>query len=158
MKLTEEDKAETRALRLARVEEKRTTKDLNRVGQRLVWVRERLDLDQADVCEGTGIPPSTYCGREGGIRTDFWEEMLVLAVYFDREWQRKFTDGYPVLNGDEIKRVTVDWLMFGTSDLAKNAELLIEEFKIRLREIEYQHWEREAEMKRQLNLLALIEA
>lgn len=152
MKRTAEDIAETRALRLIRVEEKRTTKELNRVATRLVWVRGKLELSQRAVCEATGIPPSSYCGREGGLRTDFWEEMLVLAVFFDREWQARFNGSYPSMDGEEIKKITVTWLMFGDDEVSKNAELLIAEFKIRFKEIEFEHWQREAEMKRQLSL------
>lgn len=153
-KLTEEDRAETRALRQARVDEKRSAKELNNVGKRILWCRERLELTQRDVCEATGIPPSSYCGREGGIRTEFIEEFLVLAVFFTREWGKKFKDGYPSHCGQEITRITADWIMFGSDDLAKNAEVLIEEFKIRLREIEREHWNREAEMRRQLDMFA----
>lgn len=152
MRLTEEDRAETRMLRQARVNEKRTTKELNQAGKRLQWCREKLELTQRGVCEATGIPTSSYCGREGGIRTDFWEEMLVLAVFFDREWQKKFTEGYPQYNNQEMRRITVDWLFFGQDELSKNAEVLIKEFRIHLEEIERRNWEEQAELKRQLNL------
>jgi transcriptional regulator with XRE-family HTH domain len=154
MRLTEEDREETRKLRLARVEEKRTVKQLNHVGKRITWCRETLEMTQRNVCEATGIPPSSYCGREGGIRTDFIEEFLVLAVFFDREWQRKFSSPYPYFNGQEVRKITPSWLMYGSDELAKNAELLIQEFKIKLQEIEHEHWQREAEMKRQLSMFA----
>jgi transcriptional regulator with XRE-family HTH domain len=158
MKLTPEDKAETRALRLARVEERRTTKELNQAGKRITWCREKLEMSQRFVCESTGIPPSSYCGREGGVRTDFWEELLVLAVFFDRAWQEKYSAAYPSFNGQEIRKISVAWLMFGDDELTKNAEILIEEFKIRLKEIEHDHWSREAEMKRQLDIMTYIDA
>lgn len=154
MRVTEQDREETRALRKARLDEKRTASELNNVGKRIIWCRERLELTQREVCAATGIPTSSYCGREGGIRTGFIEEFLVLAVFFTREWEKKFKDGYPSFCGQEITRVTADWIMFGSDDLAKNAEVLIEEFKIKLREIEREHWNREAEMRRQLNMFA----
>lgn len=156
-KLSEEDKAETRALRLARVEERQTVKNLNQAGKRITWCREKLEMSQRHVCECTGIPPSSYCGREGGVRTDFWEELLVLAVFFDRAWQAKYQEAYPSFNNQEIRKITVAWIMFGDDELAKNAELLIAEFKIRLKEIEHDHWSREAEMKRQLDIMTFIE-
>lgn len=152
--MSDADKEQTRALRLMRVEERRTTKNLNQVGKRISWCREKLELLQREVSEATGIPISSYCGREAGIRTDFWEEMLVLAVYFDREWQAKFTGGHPSFSGQEVKKITVSWLMFGSDEVAKDAELLIQEFKIRFAEIENDYWTREAEHKRQLDMFA----
>lgn len=154
MKPTEADRAETSALRKARFDEKRSAKELNQVGKRIAWCREKLELTQREVCEATGIPPSSYCGRESGIRTEFLEEYLVLAVYFDREWQGKFSCEYPFFSGREVKKITPDWLMFGDDAASKNAELLIQEFRIKLKEIEYDHWSREAELKRQLSLFS----
>lgn len=146
------DEQETRLLREARFRERRTAKDLNNPGKRLEWVREVLGLQQKEVCEATGIPRSSYCGREAGVRTDFIEEYLLLAQFYDKEWQSKFSGNYPHFNGEEVRKVTPIWIMFGTDDLQKDTEALISEFRARQRELEHEVWAREAELLRQLSL------
>lgn len=152
------DAEQTRQLRQARAEERRSAKDLNNPGKRILWVRERLELTQRHVCFATGIPTSSFCGREGGIRTDFIEEYLVLAVFFQREWEKKYRGGFPQFQNQEIKKVTVSWLMFGHDELDKNAEMIITEFKMRVEELERDHWSKENEMRRQLSMFTEEEA
>lgn len=153
-KLKGRDLEETKALRKARVEEKRTVKDLNQVGKRLAWCREKLEITQREVCQATGIPYSTYCDREGGIRTEIIEEYLVLAVFFTREWEKKFQGNPPSYNGREIKKISAEWLMFGSDQLSRDAEDLIDQYKIKIQEMERDHWAREAELKNQLSMFA----
>jgi transcriptional regulator with XRE-family HTH domain len=148
------DQEQTRQLRRARSEERRAAKDLNNPGKRLVWTREKLELTQRHVCEATGIPTSSYCGREGGVRTDFWEEILVLAAFFDQEWKKKFKHNGPSFNGAEVKRITISWLMFGLDEQVKSLEILIQEYKLDLKDMEERYFYNEAELKRQLNLFA----
>lgn len=146
------DKEQTKILRQSRVEEKRAAKDLNNPGKRIAWVREMLELTQKQVCDATGIPPSSFCGREAGVRTDFIEEYLVLAVVFHAEWIKKFSGIFPLYKGQEIKKITVSWLMYGHDELDENAEMIINEFKLKVAELEREHWEKENELKMQLTM------
>jgi transcriptional regulator with XRE-family HTH domain len=144
------DAEQTRELRRQRSEGRRAAKDLNNPGKRLVWIREKLELTQREICTATGIPTSSYCGREAGIRTDFIEEYLVLAVFFQREWAKKYKNYFPQFQNQEVKKVTVSWLMYGHDELDKNAEMIIEEFRLKIKDMERDHWEKETEMRKQL--------
>lgn len=146
------DEQQTRALKLARVEEKRAVKELNKIGKRLEWVREKLELSQRQVCLATDIPFSSYCGREGGVRAELVEEYLVLAQFFNRLWQKRFTEGKPWHDGQEIKKISAEWIMFGHSDLEANAETIIQEYQIKIRELETEFWNNEQEYLRQLDM------
>lgn len=148
------DQDQTRLLRLARTEEKRAVKELNQIGRRLLWVRERLDIRQADVCKGTGIPVSSYCGREAGLRPELAEEFLVLAMFFNKLWEARFKDGFPSHNGQEVKKITTQWLMFGHDDVEANAEVIIEEYQIKLRDLEMEYFNKEAMLLNQLDMFA----
>lgn len=146
------DKQQTQILREVRVAEKRTIKDLNQIGKRLEWVRTKLDLSQRQVCEATNIPPSSYHGRECGVRPELIEEFIVLTAFFNALWKKKFRDGSPMFNGEEIKKISAEWLMFGHSDLEANAEVLIEEYQIRISELEDEYFNKERELLRQLDM------
>lgn len=148
------DKEQTRLLRLARVEEKRAIKDLNQTGRRLEWVRLKLDLSQREVCEATGIPTSSYCGREGNIRAELVEEYLVLSTFFNKLWQSKYREGYPFHNGSEVRKISVEWLLFGHNDVEENADLIIKEYQIKIREMEQEYFNKEAELLRQLDMFS----
>lgn len=148
------DQQQTQILREVRVNEKRSIKDLNQIGKRLEWIRTKLDLSQRQVCEATNIPPSSYHGRECGVRPELVEEFLVLAMFYDGLWQKKFRDGKPLHNGQEIKRISVEWLIFGHSDLEANAESIIQEYQIKIKEMEEEYFNKEAELLRQLDMFA----
>jgi hypothetical protein len=146
------DKQQTKILREARHIERKAIKELNKTGKRLEWVRIKLCLTQLQVCEGTGIPTSSYCGREAGIRADMAEEYLVLSVFFDRLWKGKYKDGCPSYNGDEVKTISVQWLLFGHHNIEENADAIMEEYKVRAKEIEEQLWLQETEARKQLDM------
>jgi transcriptional regulator with XRE-family HTH domain len=148
------DEAQTKILRSARLSEKTAVKELNPIGKRLEWVRTRLELSQKAVCDASGIPRSSYCGREAGVRAVLVEEYLVLAAVFNSFWTKKFKTGFPLYNGEEVKKITFEWLISGRNDLDANAEALIEEYKIQLAEIERRFYEHEAELLRQLDMFA----
>lgn len=152
------DAQQTKMLREARLQEKRSVKELNNIGRRLEWVRAKLEINQRQVCEGTGIPASSYCGREAGIRPELAEEFVVLAMFFNKLWRMKFTGpDYPFYNGQEIKKIGTEWLMFGHSDLEANAEAIIEEYRLELRQLEEAYFLKEAELLRQLDMFKLEE-
>jgi transcriptional regulator with XRE-family HTH domain len=150
------DAQQTKMLREARLQEKRSIKELNNIGKRLMWVREKLELTQREVCESTGLPASSYCGRECGIRPELAEEFVVLAMFFNKLWKAKFKGpDYPQFNGQEIKKIGTEWLMFGHSDLEANAEAIIEEYQIKIRELEEEYFMKEAMLLKQLDMFKL---
>lgn len=148
------DLAQTKALRLHKTQEKKQIKSLNDTGKRLAWIREKLELSQSEVCLATGIPKSSYCGRESGLRPELIEEFLVLAQFFNKLWQQRFNGSYPHLEGEEVKKITTCFLMFGFDDIEANSQAIIEEYQIRLQEIESDYFNREAELLRQLDMFA----
>lgn len=146
------DRQQTKILREARHIERKTIKELNKTGKRLEWVRTKLGLTQLQVCDATGIPTSSYCGREAGIRADMVEEYLVLSVFFDRIWKSKYGEGFPFFNNEEVKDISIQWLLFGHHDIEKNAEAIMEEYKVRAKEIEEELYRQEAEARRQIDM------
>lgn len=150
------DAQQTKILRQQRVEEKRQIKELNNTGARLLWVRNKLGLSQIEVSNATKIPPSSLCGREANIRPELVEEFLVLATFFNKCWKKKYSGSYPLYNGEELKSISVEWLIFGHSDIEANAEVIIQEYQIRMKEMEEEFYMKEQELLRQLDLLALI--
>jgi transcriptional regulator with XRE-family HTH domain len=131
------DQEQTKLLRHARLREKQSLKEQNRIGKRLEWVRSKLELSQRQVCDATGIPASSYCGREGGIRAELAEEYLVLALFYDKLWKQKFLDGFPMHNGQEVSEITVQWILFGED------ENIIEQYRERIKEIEFNYFTEE---------------
>lgn len=152
------DKEQTRLLRNQRVEEKRQVKELNNPGKRLGWVREKLELSFKEVSLGTGVPISSLHGREVGLRPELIEEFLVLSNFFNKAWKHKYKDSYPFYCGSEVKKISTQWLMFGHDDVEANSEVIIQEYKIKLKELEEDYWYKEQELRRQLSLFAEDEA
>jgi hypothetical protein len=148
------DAEQTKQLRLARTEEKRTVKDLNQIGKRIEWVRLKLELTQVDVCEGTGIPKSSYCGREANVRAELIEEYFVLAKFFNDLWVKKFTDSKPSFNGTEVKKISFEWIVVGYSDIEASTDLIINDYQINMRNMENEFFDREADLVRQINMFA----
>ena len=145
------DREQTKMLREARLNERKAIKESNQIGKRLIWVREKLEMGQMQICEATGIPPSSLCGREAGIRAELVEEYLVLSIFFDRLWQSKYTEGFPLHQGEEVRKISVQWLLFGHHDLDANAEDIIEQYQLRAAQIEEEFFRREQEKRKQLD-------
>lgn len=121
MKYTKEG---TAALRAEKTAERRQIKELNKPGDRLVWLRKQLRLTQKSVSIATGIPASTYNERELGVRSDYYEEQLVLSSFFDAEWQDRYMGGrYPIYEGKTVTRITPMWLMFGHYETYEEIEV-----------------------------------
>lgn len=99
---------------MARVSsQEKEIKELNKVGNRIRWCREVLELSQAEVARAVGIPGNTYCEREAGMRAVCHEEYLALAQYFNSLWREKFKNETPKYDGTPIYRVLSIWIMFG---------------------------------------------
>ena len=88
-------------------------RDLNKIGDRIRWVRLHLGLSQVEVSRNTGIKPSSYLGRESGVRATYPEEYAALSSYFDPIWREKFKGRFPVKSGEEIRRITFQWIVLG---------------------------------------------
>lgn len=149
------DQMQTKILRENRLVEKRAVKDLNQIGKRLMWVREKLELPQRTVCEATGIPPSSYCGRECGVRAELVEEYLVLATFFNQHWIKRFKGYGPQFQGEEVKKITIEWILFGRNDVEANAQAIIEEYQMRIRQLEEEYFNKEAMLLSQIEMFAL---
>lgn len=152
--MKQEDLDETKRLRNQRVQERRTAKELNNPGKRLEWARVKLELTQREVADAAGIPRSSYCYREAGSRTDFLEEYLALSVYLNQEWQKKFPGEKPLYLGEQVKSISTEWLMFGRNAVEENAHIILEEYRAHIQELEREHWQNEAELKKQLRMFA----
>ena len=146
------DQMQTKILRENRIQEKRTVKDLNPIGKRLEWIRNKLELTQRQVCEATGIPASSYCGRECGVRAELVEEYLVLATFYNQHWQKKYTHAKPYYQGEEIKKITIEWILFGRNDVEANAQAIIDEYQMRIKELEEAFYQKEAMLLNQLEM------
>lgn len=149
------DQQQTKMLRESRLSEKKTVKELNQIGKRLEWVRNKLELSQREVCLATQMPPSSYHGRECGVRPELVEEFLVRAMFFNKLWVKKYTSGFPMYCGQEVKKISTEWLMFGHSDIEANAEAIIQEYQIKLKEMEEDFFLKEAELLRQLDMFKM---
>lgn len=143
----------TAELRRKRVDERRAVKELNNIGKRLCWLRLKLGLTQKEISLATDIPNASYNGREAGVRTDYNEEYIVLATFFNVIWQSKYkSKNYPLYEGSEVKKITPMWLQYGSDDTEKDHEMIITGFKEKILQIQKDHFEREQALKRQLTM------
>jgi len=94
----------------------RDSRDLNRIGDRIYWARKILGLTQQKIVDETGIPLSSYNGREAGVRSIYYEDYLMIARFFDSVWKRKFKRDYPEYNGNVIRSIKVVWILFGIEE------------------------------------------
>ena len=98
---------------ILRANNARDTRNLNKIGDRLYWIRCNLLLSQNQVAKKCGIPLSSFNGRENGCRSINYEEFIVLEDYFNDLWQIKFKGEYPEYQGRKIKKITHSFIMFG---------------------------------------------
>jgi hypothetical protein len=126
----------------------------NPIHKRLIWVRGRLDLKSSEVAKGTGIPVVNYFERENGRRTCFYEEFLVLAIYFQEKWEKKYgaSKMFPYFDGDMVERISPVWLLFGEDKSIKTAKRMLENARkdFSIRELEL--LERHSDLENQINM------
>lgn len=142
----------TTVLRQKRILERRAAKELNNIGKRLSWLREKLNLTQVEIAQATDIPKASYNDREAGRRTDYIEEYVVLSAFFDSLWQKKYKSYHPMFDGNEVKKITPMWIQFGKDDMEKDHELIIKNFRAKMLELQNEAYQKEIELKRQLNM------
>lgn len=109
-----------KALRPGKMENGEDIRALNQVGNRIKWCRTQLGLSTIKVSKETGVPVSSYCGRENGSRAIYHEEYFVLAKFFNKFWQARFGQmlkgAYPSYEGECIPKIKVSWILFGVMD------------------------------------------
>lgn len=150
-------KQETKESRDKRIQERRAVKELNDTGRRLFWVRMKLKLMQREIAQATGIPQSSYNDRESGIRTDYYEEHIVLSAYLNTLWQQKYPNGiYPSFEGHQVSKIDPMWLQYGKLDKDKDIDLINKEFQLKIAQMQKEAYEREQNLKRQLDLLDFL--
>lgn len=143
--------------RSKKVLERRFVKEINPVGKRLLWTRAKLGLSAKQVALEADVPPSTYCGRENGVRTGMHEEVLVIATILDAHWQSKFKEHFPSFNGKEVRKISVLWILYGGDPYAEEYDAIIDGLKAEIREKEMMHAQTEAQLRSQLNMFADME-
>lgn len=119
--------------------------EANNVARRLVWVRETLELRAIDVYTKLNIPAATFCDREAGLRTSFYEELRALSRFYNKAWQDRFLNktSFPKYEDKEVVQVTVPWIMFGEDEVLEEMLKTIDTITNNFRE-------REKEMSREL--------
>ena len=112
----------------------------NPIHKRLYWVRNRLGLKGSDISRDTGIPRTNYFEMENGARTCYYEEFLILGIYFQDKWSTKYDYNkmYPYFQGVKIEKITPMWLFFGQDTSLDSAKEMLEEIKkdFTIRELE----------------------
>ena len=139
---------------------RRSLSEANPLGKRLKWVREKLKLTQSEVVNATNIPGGCYSDRENGRRTTFYEEILVLALYFNRFWAPKYKNSasVPEFEQTPVKRISVAWLLFGKEDPSlTEAKQLMRNIEENYRRKELEMLEKQKELERQLEMFKLGE-
>ena len=145
---------QTRTARVGKINERRVAKELNNIGKRLIWLRSKLNITQKDVSEATEIPKSSYCDRESGVRTEYLEEYIVLALFFDGLWQSKYekNGNYPEYLGERLVKITQVFIMYGSDEAQKSFENEKSELKAKIFQLQRDNLKREEELRRKLDL------
>lgn len=109
----------------------------NDIAKRLIWVRENLELRPFEVCKDLGLPSSTFCDRESGVRTCYYEEINALANYYDEKWQKRYLEtNYPKYKDQEIEAITLSWVLLGFDDVVNEYKKTVEILNINHKEKE----------------------
>lgn len=107
----------------------------NNVGERLRFIKDRLELTLNSISSETDIPRSTLFDMLDGRRTTFYEIFDYLAFYFNCKWQARFADharrgfGWPSFKGNEVESITYKWLTLGYDDAEEMKEKEMRELK-----------------------------
>lgn len=133
---------------------RKTISEVNPVGARIRFVRESLGLSSTEVCNATNIPAGCYSNRENGTRTTFYEEILVLAIYFDHLWQRRYAHQkhFPKFQDVPVDRVTPMWLFFGRDPNLEEAKEIMSNIQEDYRRREIEYLERQLDLEAQLDM------
>lgn len=125
----------------------------NQLGRRIRWAREKIKVGFRDIEKELGIPESNIRSMENGGRTTIYEDLQLLADYFTRELCQRFKTIPPQFEGEQIREITVVWLMFGTDGAKKIYEQTIEAVREDFREREMELIERNFALDQELTNL-----
>lgn len=114
----------------------------NQLGRRIKWAREKIKVGFRDIEKELGIPESNIRSMENGGRTTIYEDLQLLADYFSRKLSKKYKSVSPIYQGEEVKEVTVLWLMYGRDNARLIYEKTIEAIREDFREREMELIER----------------
>ena len=115
----------------------------SKLGERIVFIRDKLGMQTKEVYLALDIPKTTYLNMESGSKTYQYDTILKLATFLNANWQRKYWKfkNYP----EGIDQITPGWLLFGNDPVLDNAKALLAavEADFRVREHEMQEVIRE---------------
>ena len=109
----------------------------NGLGKRIKWARIKVNIGTRALQKELGIPECNIRSIENGGRTTIYEDLYLLANFFNRELKRLYRIPQ-TYDGKPVEEVTISWLLFGIDRDRKN---LIDEIDLmqegfRRREIE----------------------
>tara|TARA_R100001198_G_C5243345_1_gene221716 strand:+ start:33679 stop:34116 length:438 start_codon:yes stop_codon:yes gene_type:complete len=125
----------------------------NKLGKRIKWAREKIKVGFRDIEKELGIPESNIRSMENGGRTTIYEDLQILADYFTNRLSQKYKTTSPIYKGEEIKEVTVMWLMFGSDRTRNIYEQTIEAIREDFREREMELIERNFALDQELTII-----
>lgn len=139
--------------RIERTSRRNEIRKHNNIGPRIRFARRKLGLAFMQMARDTGIPHMNLRDREDGVRTLYYEEILVLATYFDDKWQRKFKkkENFPCYKINvPLLEITPQWIMFGGDKLVESLRSEIELLKDAYDRREIELLERQFALERKL--------
>ena len=138
---------------MSRANLKRKIAKENKLGKRIRWAREKIKAGFRDIEKELGIPESNIRSMENGGRTTIYEDLQLLADYFTKELNRKYKTVNPIYKGEEVKEVTVMWLMFGKDKTRAIYEKTLEAVKDDFNEREMELIERNFALDQRLTII-----
>lgn len=106
-----------------------------RLGEKLRWVRTRLDLKPVEVYKPLDIAKSTFHDREQGKPHADLRVISKIASFYNNLWQTKFLEysNYPKLGGEEVHHITLHFFAEYTDtekiELQQISNILHENYK-----------------------------
>lgn len=84
----------------------------NDPSKRLAWVRGKLGFTQYKVSSDLEVP--RYHEMESGERTRHYETVLLIAMYYNHYWQKKYNSKtYPEYKKKKVEKITPYWIFYG---------------------------------------------
>jgi len=96
----------------------------NNFSKRLLWVRNKLELECNKIARIVPMPVGTLFLLETQGRTGFYEQVQRLASIYNDFWQIQYNSDFPKLNGVEVKEITFLFLCFGRDENREKLESL----------------------------------
>ena len=143
---------QTEELRNERRARRQATRELNNIGKRLAWIREKLGLSRSDVIEGTDIAPSSLSDWENGVRTSIYEYVWLLAKFYDELWRAKYDRHFPKFEDVTVEDISFEFILIGRNLTLENAKRMAREIEGQIAHLKIQYESERAFLKSQLDL------